>query len=168
MPVSSGVVMVRTRRCCRPWLVIWFISFFCRGLDPSHQTPSLTSAWLSSHTNTASCPAVTDMSCSFVTIRTRSVERVGARYSWPFRDGFQYIFISLSENGLFFFSFCISCNVLQLDKYINKAGIIWYNPLTPHNHLSSGPFAPCDTAVLSSILQMYFLDLQRVCGAFLL
>lgn len=87
VPVSSGVVMVRINRCRRPRQVIWFISFFCRGLEPSHHTPSLTSSWLSSQVNSASSPAVTVTSLSAATIRTRSVEEEEAVYGWRFRDG---------------------------------------------------------------------------------
>lgn len=39
---------------------------------------------------------------------------------------------------------------------------------TPHNELGGGLLASGDTAVLSSILQKQFLDLQRVCGAIFL
>ncbi|KAG7283596.1 LOW QUALITY PROTEIN: hypothetical protein CRUP_020369 [Coryphaenoides rupestris] len=56
------------------------ISLYTLGLEHSHHSPpSLTSAWLSSHTNMASSPAVTVLSCSSVMIRTRSVEEEGSR-----------------------------------------------------------------------------------------
>lgn len=71
-PDSSVVTIFRTKRCTRPWLLIWFRSLFWRRLSPSHHSPFVTPRCDNSTSKTASCPVVTVISQSSRRMRTRS------------------------------------------------------------------------------------------------
>lgn len=71
-PDSSVVTIFRTKRCTRPWMLIWFRSLFWRRLSPSHHSPFVTPRCDNSTSKTASCPVVTVISHSSRRMRTRS------------------------------------------------------------------------------------------------
>ena len=84
-PDSSGVTILSTRWCSRPWNLIWFRSLCCRWLEPNHHSAWVTPSWDTSQRKWASSPTVRAISCMPRVISTRSGLWMGGGCAKGFR-----------------------------------------------------------------------------------